>query len=494
MVLPIRLPARLPAHPPVRLGLAAVLAAALSACGGGDAADPTPTEAVAEPAFHRMPLALPEPDDIDADGQGASAQRAPLRYELPAALRALDTRGLTDATVQAWQSAPHRATALATAPAPVVYTPAQIRAAYGLPTLAGADGPALGAGQTVFVIAAFHHPKAAADLAAFNTRFGLPGCTVVTVAPGSTRLPAPAAGCTFSVLFAGANATVIAKAPAYNAGWASEMALDTQWSHAIAPRARIVLIEAADASTTALRNAVALANRLGPGVVSMSFGAPEGSWVTSTASTFTGAGMSYLAATGDSGAAVSWPAVMPAVLAVGGTRLGYAGNGSPRTETAWASTGGGLSTVVAMPNYQKALTIPGEPTAPNATLRRAVADVAFNADPSTGQYVAFSAPTAKAPAWYAFGGTSLSTPQWAGLLAVANAQRAAQALGPLGDTHALLYGALGPGGDSYRSNFLDVVSGKNGGCPACTARSGYDVPTGLGTPRADALLPVLAAY
>jgi subtilase family serine protease len=94
-------------------------------------------------------------------------------------------------------------------------------------------------------------------------------------------------------------------APPYDAGWATEIALDVQWAHATAPLARIVVIEAADPSLNNLLGGVKLANSMGPGMVSMSFGAPEGSWMSSVDSAFTGAAMTYLAATGDSGAAVS---------------------------------------------------------------------------------------------------------------------------------------------------------------------------------------------
>ena len=112
-----------------------------------------------------------------------------------------------------------------------------------------------------------------------------------------------------------------AAAPAYESGWATEIALDVQWAHATAPLARIVLIEAADASLNSLLGGVKLANAMGAGAVSMSFGANEGNYTASVDAAFTGAGMTYLAATGDWGAAVSWPSVSPKVLAVGGTSL-----------------------------------------------------------------------------------------------------------------------------------------------------------------------------
>ena len=111
-------------------------------------------------------------------------------------------------------------------------------------------------------------------------------------------------GCTFSVVYATSSGGMTASAPAYNSGWATEIALDVQWVHATAPMARIVLIEAPDSGIASIANAVALANAMGPGVVSLSLGANEGSWVSSVDSVFYGTGMSYAAATGDNGKGV----------------------------------------------------------------------------------------------------------------------------------------------------------------------------------------------
>lgn len=171
-----------------------------------------------------------------------------------------------------------------------------------------------------------------AELTAFNQRFGLPACTNRVIAStASLPLAKPAAAaCEFSQVYSTAAGGMSASAPAYDAGWATEIALDVQWAHAIAPLARIVLIEAPDATINSLLGGIKLANAMGPGVVSMSFGATEGSYTASVDAAFTGAGMSYLAATGDSGAAVSWPAVSPNVLAISGTSLSYGGSG-PRS-------------------------------------------------------------------------------------------------------------------------------------------------------------------
>ena len=188
-----------------------------------------------------------------------------------------------------------------------------------------------GAGQTIYLIDAYDHPNAFSDLAKFSTKFGLPACTSVALT-ASTRLPLASAGsgCTFSIVYTDSSAALKSSAPAYNASWIAEIALDTQWAHAIAPLARIVLIEVADANSNSLLGGVALANKMGAGVVSMSFGAAEGAWVKSTDASFTATGMTYVASSGDAGAQVLWPAVSPHVLAVGGTRS-PSGNGTLRS-------------------------------------------------------------------------------------------------------------------------------------------------------------------
>ena len=484
----------------------ACVALALAGCGGGGGSDTaTPAaELEAAPTFHRQPLALAEPGEQDADGSGASASQAPAAVDVPQELQALDTQGLTDERVQAWRSSLPTAGTLdaakpsATSSSNVVYTPAQIRAAYGLAAVPAATSPlsasaaaALGAGQTLFVIDAYHHPNAIADLAAFSAKFGLPRCSTFTLAAGATSLAAASAsaGCQVAQVYAASGAKAGSSAPAYDAGWAQEIALDMQWAHATAPLARIVLVEATDASTSGLTNAIALANKLGPGIVTMSFGAAEGSWMSGTGALFQAGGMSYLASTGDSGSAVAWPSAMSNVLAVGGTTMKY--TTSARSEVTWSKTGGGISAYVALPGYQSGLTIAGQST--GSTKYRSVGDLSFNADPATGQYVAFTAKGASAPSWYAFGGTSIAAPHWAGLVAVANAQRALSSLAALGVFHTRLYGNLGPKTTAYASSFYDITSGSNGSCKACSAGTGYDTPTGLGTPRAGTLVSLLAA-
>ena len=173
--------------------------------------------------------------------------------------------------------------------------------------LTAAQAAQLGAGQTIYILDAQHDPSVAAELAAFNTKFSLPACTTKTIAP-TASLPLAAAstsGCELAVVYSTASGAMTATQPSYDSGWASEITLDVQWAHATAPLARIVLIETADASYNNLLGGARLANAMGPGIVSMSFGGAESSGTTASDSVFAASGMTYLAATGDSGAGVS---------------------------------------------------------------------------------------------------------------------------------------------------------------------------------------------
>ena len=159
----------------------------------------------------------------------------------------------------------------------------------------------------------------------------------------------------------------------------------------------------------------------------------------------------------------------------------------PRSEVGWSGTGGGTSAYTPTPSYQTAA-VPGL----GSVGHRTVADVAFNADPSTGQYVATIAPGSSAVSWLSVGGTSLSTPQWAGLIAIANAQRVAAGKPLLGAPHSILYGQAASSATTYSTVFADVTRGSDGTCATCSARQGYDPLSGLGTPNTSSLLTVLS--
>ena len=487
--------------------LSCLAAAALTACGGG--AEPSESVATpdsasvsaassgaeAQPTFHMAPAQLDEPTDADA------ASAIPHQFQIDAVAAGLSTARLTPdllaqrlATLQRARTESVSTRPAGTAISAAVYTPAQIRAAYGLPalpastaSLSAADAATFGAGQTIYVIDAYDHPNAFSDLGKFSTKFGLPACTNVALTTSSALPLAKAPStCTFSVAYTDGKGALNAAAPAYNADWIAEIALDVQWAHAIAPLARIVLIEVSDSDSNSLLGGVALANKMGGGVVSMSFGAPEGSWVKANDASFTTPGMTYIASAGDAGAQALWPAVSPYVLAVGGTSLQWSGSGT-RYEAAWSSSGGGVSAYEALPVWQSGTVVPGV----GAASMRTVSDVAFNANPNTGQYVALTAQGSTTTTWNAYGGTSIGAPQWAGLVAVANARRAAASQALLGDFHATLYKTVAASATTYAADFADIVDGGDGNCASCVAATGYDTVTGWGTPNATALLTTL---
>ena len=374
------------------------------------------------------------------------------------------------------------------------YTPAQIRAAYGFTGLTFANGTiaADGAGQTIAIVDAYNDPNIAADLKVFDTAFDLP-------APPSFKIVSQTGG---------------AHLPKTDSGWAGEIALDVEWAHAIAPAANILLVEADSDSTTDLLAAVNYArNAAGVSAVSMSWGGSEfvssynggeSNQQTTYDATFTTplrhAGVTFVAAAGDTGqpTGAQWPATAPDVLSVGGTSLHLADDGTYQSETGWAGTSAGYSAVETEPAYQQ--------TAQQSGLR-SVSDVAYVGDPNTGVAVYDSLPADGSSGWATVGGTSAGAPQWAALVAIANQGRVVAGLTPLnGSSQTLpvlysLYGTTGTAAHAgYVAAFNDVTSGgtgrgggrRGGGGGSTSAVAGYDIVTGLGTPKAAAVVAALA--
>jgi subtilase family serine protease len=337
-------------------------------------------------------------------------------------------------------------------PASAPYTPAQVRHAYGFDQV-GLNG----AGQVIAIVDAYDDPTIANDLHTFDQVFGLPDPVLTKAFPGGGT-------------------------PAYNAGWASEIALDVEWAHAIAPNATILLVEATSASLSDLLTGVDYAVAQGATQVSMSWGSSEFSGESTYDGHFQHPGVTFLAASGDTGAGVSYPAASPYVTAVGGTTLQIdSTTGNWLSESAWSGSGGGSARLEWRPGYQYGFQI---------YAGRGVPDVAYNADPNTGYYVYDSS---SGGAWYEVGGTSAGPPQWAGLVALANQGRASAGRASLGSgytygTNQILYSLAG--GTSYTNpwgDFYDVTTGSNG----YPATVGYDRVTGLGSPVANRLVPDL---
>ena len=329
----------------------------------------------------------------------------------------------------------------------VYYSPAQIRHAYGFDQLS-ADGT----GQKIAIVDAYGNGSIQTDLNTFCTQFGVPNTTVQII---------------------GANATV-------DTGWALETALDVEWAHAIAPKATIILSVAPTPSTGDLLNAVQAAVNAGANVVSMSWGATEFSSANLDDSYFQAPGVTFVASSGDSGELnsrpeVEWPAVSPYVVSVGGTSLQLDTNNVRTSETAWSSSGGGLSSYYSRPAWQNGWM--GYTT-------RGVPDVSYNADPNTGVLVYDAANGG----WYSVGGTSAGAPQWAATIALANQSRAT---GVSGNTD--IYKVAGTAPTIQPANFFDITSGNNGSDPDDLSVTGYDLVTGLGSPVATGLIPALVA-
>ena len=345
-------------------------------------------------------------------------------------------------------------------PPSTAFTPAQIRHAYGFDQITNQ-----GAGQVIGIVDAYDDPNAESDLGVFDAQFGLPACTTAN-------------GC-FRKVYSGGK-------PTTNSNWALEIALDVEWAHAIAPKAMIVLVETPTNSLANLLNGVEVAVQNGASAVSMSWTVSEFSGENSYDNRFVASGVTFLAAAGDSGTGVAYPAASPDVIGVGGTSLHLNSNGSYQSETAWSGSGGGISSYEREPLYQAQFGIPDDSRG-----YRGAPDVSYDGDPGTGVAIYDSIGISGAAGWFQVGGTSAGTPQWAALIAIANSTRAAERKTNLSSTNTSVYAIAK---SSMATDFHPVTSGSNGTCGAlCTATSGYDFVTGLGTPQAPALISALAA-
>ncbi len=389
-------------------------------------------------------------------------------------------------------------------PGVVCYDPFQMRHAYGIDNLINAVFT--GAGKTIVIVDAFQAPNLPSDLDAFDANYSLPDRSVFfsQVAPDG-MVPFDPNDPNMS-------------------GWSAEISLDVEWAHAIAPDAKVVLDLAKTNDDADILSATkyAVDNRLGD-VISQSFGENE-SCVDSTLlaqehKLFVKATLEHitlLASSGDQGAsqptcdgnswvqAASSPASDPLVTAVGGTELHAADycltalgcdpttNPAPGTynsEIVWneldnsESTGGGFSLLYNSPFYETLFT--------HNRKQRGVPDVAYNAAILHGVLVHWDG------SWFLFGGTSCGSPQWAGIVALAD-QKAGHALGFINP--ALYVFSLGP--KVYASLFHDITSGNNSvvefdssnnpvSVTGFNAGTGWDATTGLGSPFADTLVNFL---
>jgi subtilase family serine protease len=352
-------------------------------------------------------------------------------------------------------------------PPATALTPAEVRKIYGFDQITN-----LGEGQTIAIVDAYDDPNIFADADVFDQQF-------MTTIDGTTS---------YYTAY-GASSTWLTKDYASgqhvsgNTSWGQEISLDVEWAHAIAPLAKIQLVEAKSNSGTNLYAADRYAATHGATVISNSWGGGEYSRETSDdTKTFAAHGVTFVFSAGDS-FGPEYPAESPDVVAVGGTTLShdasYSWTGESYWDNSYGSGGGGVSAYEAQPAYQSSLSYP----------HRAAPDIAYDADPVTGfaMYDSYGA-NAFNPAWGQWGGTSASAPQIAALIALANQGRGPIANGGNGkgtldgasQTLPAIYAMTTSSDPSTSSPFgadlFDVTSGTQAG-------SGYDLGTGRGTPR-----------
>ena len=318
---------------------------------------------------------------------------------------------------------------------PYGYGPSTLRSAYNLPT-------SRGSGRVVAVVDAYNDPNAESDLTTYRSTYGLPPCTTAN-------------GCFKKINQSGGTSY-----PSSDVGWASEISLDLDMVSAVCPNCHILLVEASSAYLSDLGKAVNEAVSLGARFVSNSYGAAESSSdITYDSQYFNHPGVAITASAGDGGYATSYPADSRYVVAVGGTSLTASSSARGWTEKVWSGSGSGCSGYDAKPTWQT----------DTGCAKRTGNDVSAVADPNTGVAVY---DTYQSNGWQVYGGTSASAPIIAATYALAGTP---------------LYGSS-PASYLYahQSALNDVTTGSDGTCSVsylCTARAGYDGPTGLGTPN-----------
>ena len=415
------------------------------------------------------------------------------------------------------------------------FAPQAIYAAYNIGPLYAAGEN--GSGETIAIVDSWGSDTIAHDLHVFDQSFGVPALC------GEESVTCTAGMPLFKVMsFQGSPATMVG--PSNNspgqenkAAWSVEVSLDVEWAHSIAPKANILLVTVPTAETLGVQGFPLMMNAeqqiVDQGlaqVISQSFASAEDAF-GSTASLLNlrhayvsaaAKGVTVLGSSGDNGTAnttkqpvgqggalipyptVEWPASDPLVTGVGGTYLCTDPNATSArvvdstdppsrckanpgvAEVGWIAAGGGFSHVFTRPSYQDTLPAGSTPIGD----MRGVPDVAYEASATTGVLVYDSL----VGGWFVVGGTSVSCPNWAGLVAIADQLNG----GGLGLINPALY-AIGANPARYAADFFDVTTGNNQLDPSVagySATPGWDPVTGLGTPNAANLIPdlVLAAH
>lgn len=324
------------------------------------------------------------------------------------------------------------------------YQPSQIKHAYGIDKL-----PMNGEGQKIAIIVAYGSPTIINDVKIFNNQFNLD--------PTHLEIGYPQG-----------------KPNTINTDWSLETSLDVEWVHALAPKASILLVVAKSLSLDNLLNAIDYASISGVQIVSISWGINEFENESLYDNHFKNNNIIYVAAAGDNGPEVNWPAVSPNVLSVGGTTLPLDSKGNLiGKETAWFNSGGGISKYEVEPASQLDYGI-------STNNYRAVPDVSFDANPATGVTV-YCSTCPDNVGWFTLGGTSFAAPAWASFLAIVNDGNTNK----LTNVHDKLYKSAK--GNKYPMDYRDIINGSIGSDSLNSAHEGYDYVTGLGSPLENTL-------
>lgn len=325
----------------------------------------------------------------------------------------------------------------ATSPLGTALSPDQVRAAYGL-------NGTTGGGRTVAIVDAYGYTNLERDLTIYRNQYKLPACTTSN---GCLRIIDQNGGTNL---------------PRVDVGWSQEQALDVDAVSATCPDCKILVVQAKSASFADLGAAVnTAAAQQGVVAISNSYGGSDAA-DTTYGKYYNHPGQAVTASTGDNGyQGGSYPASSSYVTAVGGTSLKMSGT-SRVSETVWSGAGSGCST------YNAALAAAA--SYDTGCANRAMADVSAAADPNTGGLSVYAPTSRTNSTWSQYGGTSESSPIIASVYALSG--------NTAGYANAIPY--------SHTSSLNDITSGSNGTCPTtqwCNARSGWDGPTGLGTPN-----------
>jgi subtilase family serine protease len=347
----------------------------------------------------------------------------------------------------------------ATTTLPAGYGPAQFHGAYSLPTAYPSTAPA----QTIAIVDAYNDANIRSDLSKYDSTFGIPD------------LPTCASPSSSGACFVKVNQNGVDRSyPSSNPGWDLEIALDVETAHQTCQNCKVVLVEANSSSVANLDAAESTALALGATEISNSWGTSgEYSGEVGQNGYFNHPGVAITVASGDSGYnAFGFPAASPDVIDAGGTTLNVTKSGggySWASETDWSGSGSGCSVYFSAQSWQTGALNWSSTGCGSA---RGVADVAADADPNTGAAVYDSVRYYGQSGWFQVGGTSLASPLIAGVYALA------------GNAATVSYPAALPYDNASELHDITTPGPSTGNCgtTACNVGTGYDGPTGVGTP------------